>query len=88
MDRVPFWNANTVSVSARWAIGSITRFPSSNRTLVLWTHYPARVIGPTVHPIETGDDPVRVSKKELNGPEHSSLRPSLATGLLLWKRPK
>ena len=88
MDRVPFWNANTNSVSARWAIGSITRFPSSDRTLVLWMHYPGPLIGPTVHPIDTGDDPVRVSKKVLNAPERSSLSQSLATGLLLQKRPK
>jgi len=51
-------------------------------------HYSAPLIGPTVHPIDTEDDPVRVSKKALNAPERSSLSRSLATGLLLWKRPK
>ncbi len=59
MDRVPFWNANTETVSARWAIGSITRFPSFSWTLVLSIHYATPPSGPDAHPVDTEDDPVR-----------------------------
>ena len=48
-------------------------------------HYAVPLIGPEVHPIETGDDPVRVLRKRLSALEQSSLRRSLATGLHLQK---
>src|ERR1017187_4540293 len=36
-------------------------------------HYAVPLTGPEVHPIETGDDPVRVSRKSLNAPAQFSL---------------